>query len=286
MIIDRAGVDVIASLSGSECRIRGCTPDPRFSRPVGHESPFLCLCKEKVTKKKAHPVLAPSAPAALRVRKSGRNFCKGHPCPLQKRRASVRAALRVVSAGLAAAVWGPEGQQQQQQQRCCLGGCLSGVLRGSAVAKRSRPFRPRQRLSRPVGRESLFFACAKKSNQKKAHPVLAPSAPMALWVRKSGRNFCKGHPCPLQKRRASMRAALRVVSAGLAAAVWGPESRQQQQQKRQRELTPRQCWRVGECLFGVVRRVPVGHRRCLSVVRPVRRSAPCGAMSARRGVSC
>ncbi|TXD42417.1 hypothetical protein TR80_014395 [Xanthomonas campestris] len=28
----------------------------------------------------------------------------------------------------------------------------------------------------PYGRESLFFACAKKSNQKKAHPVLAPSA--------------------------------------------------------------------------------------------------------------
>ncbi|MBO9769042.1 hypothetical protein, partial [Xanthomonas phaseoli] len=78
-------------------------------------------------------------------------------------------------------------------------------------------------LSRPVGRESLFFACAKKSNQKKAHPVLAPYAPSALRVRKSGRNFCKGHPCPLQKRRASMRAALRVVSAGLAAAVWGRE---------------------------------------------------------------
>ncbi|WP_161556332.1 hypothetical protein [Xanthomonas campestris] len=29
----------------------------------------------------------------------------------------------------------------------------------------------------PYGRELLFFACAKKSNQKKAHPVLAPSAP-------------------------------------------------------------------------------------------------------------
>ena len=28
----------------------------------------------------------------------------------------------------------------------------------------------------PYGRESLYFACAKKSNQKKAHPVLAPSA--------------------------------------------------------------------------------------------------------------
>ncbi|SON77852.1 hypothetical protein XFF6166_240030 [Xanthomonas citri pv. fuscans] len=279
MIIDRAGVDVIASLSGSECRIRGCTPDPRLSRPVGHESLFLCLCKEKVTKKKAHPVLAPSAPAVLRVRKSGRNFCKGHPCPLQKRRASVRAALRVVSAGLAAAVWGPESQQLPlQSQRCWYAvGRLFGALRGSAVAKRSRPFRPRQRLSRPVGRESLFFACAKKSNQKKAHPVLAPSAPMALWVRKSGRNFCKGHPCPLQKRRASMRAALRVVSAGLAAAVWGPESQQPQ---------PTQRWCLGGCLFGALRGSAVGRRRYRSVTRRGHRQAQGAARRMRRGLSC
>ncbi|WP_407472231.1 hypothetical protein ABFU65_21120 [Xanthomonas campestris pv. raphani] len=66
-------------------------------------------------------------------------------------------------------------------------------------------------------------------------------------MRKAGRNFCKGHPCPLQKRRASLRAALRVVSAGLAAAVWGPgkqtaqatatataTARQQQQQQQKR----------------------------------------------------
>ncbi len=32
----------------------------------------------------------------------------------------------------------------------------------------------RQGLSRPLGRESLFFACAKKRNQKKAHPAYAP----------------------------------------------------------------------------------------------------------------
>ncbi|WP_211256995.1 hypothetical protein, partial [Xanthomonas pisi] len=42
----------------------------------------------------------------------------------------------------------------------------------------------------------------------------------------------EGHPCPLQKRRASMRAALRVVSAGLAAAVWGPEKRKQGKAKQ------------------------------------------------------
>ncbi|TCK50191.1 hypothetical protein C8F00_2662 [Xanthomonas vasicola] len=162
-----------------------------------------------------------------------------------------------------------------------------GLSRPFGLEQRlSRSFGLGQRLSRPVGRESLFFACAKKSNQKKAHPVLAPSAPAALRVRKAGRNFCKGRPCPLQKRRASMRAALRVVSAGLAAAVWGPESKQQQQQQQQRELTPRRCWREGECLFGVVRRVPVGQRRCLSVVRPVRCSAQCGARCARRCLSC
>ena len=39
-----------------------------------------------------------------------------------------------------------------------------------------RSFRPVQwqGLSRPLGRESLFFACAKKRNQKKAHPAFAP----------------------------------------------------------------------------------------------------------------
>ena len=39
-----------------------------------------------------------------------------------------------------------------------------------------RSFRPVQwqGLSRPLGRESLFFACAKKRNQKKAHPAYAP----------------------------------------------------------------------------------------------------------------
>lgn len=31
-----------------------------------------------------------------------------------------------------------------------------------------------QGLSRPLGRESRFFACAKKRNQKKAHPAYAP----------------------------------------------------------------------------------------------------------------
>ncbi|MCS3744910.1 hypothetical protein FHY18_000440 [Xanthomonas arboricola] len=91
-------------------------PKAELSRPSGASHYFLCLCKEKVTKKKAHPVLAPCAPSALRVRKSGRNFCKGHPCPLQKRRASMRAALRVVSAGLAAVVWGP-GKAQAKQGR-------------------------------------------------------------------------------------------------------------------------------------------------------------------------
>ncbi len=179
---------------------------------------------------------------------------------------------------------------------------------------KQRPLRPiglGQRLSRPVGRELLFFACARsalrqpqadQSNQKKAHPVLAPSAPAALRVRKSGRNFCKGHPCPLQKRRASMRAALRVVSAGLAAAVWGPKRKQhqhqhqhqqqhqhqhqhQQQQQQQQQQQP-WCWCADGCLFGVLRRTAIGRPRCRSVAPRGWRAAQCGARNARRGLSC
>ncbi|MEB2232144.1 hypothetical protein [Xanthomonas sp. LMC-A-07] len=52
------------------------------------------------------------------------------------------------------------------------GGHLSAFLDTFALNSRSEV----QGLSRPCGRESLFFACAKKSNQKKAHPVLAPGA--------------------------------------------------------------------------------------------------------------
>ncbi|CEI17246.1 hypothetical protein XACLG98_2520056 [Xanthomonas citri pv. citri] len=157
-------------------------------------------------------------------------------------------------------------------------------MRGGVPGQRlRRSFRLEQRLSRPVGRESLFFACAKKSNQKKAHPVLAPSAPVALRVRKSGRNFCKGHPCPLQKRRASMRAALRVVSAGPAAAVWGPESQQPQLQP---QLELEQRWCLGGCSFGVLRGCAVGRRRYRSVTRRGHRQAQGATRRMRRGLSC
>ncbi|MEA9716744.1 hypothetical protein VDR28_14655, partial [Xanthomonas campestris pv. campestris] len=50
------------------------------------------------------------------------------------------------------------------------GGHLFALLDTLSLNSRSEV----QGLSRPLGRESLFFACAKKSNQKKAHPVLAP----------------------------------------------------------------------------------------------------------------
>ncbi|WP_369977709.1 hypothetical protein [Xanthomonas bundabergensis] len=57
-----------------------------------------------------------------------------------------------------------------------------------------------QQLSRPCGRESLFFACAKKSNQKKAHPAVCPRY---ARVRAGTRHFSKAHPCACEKRRAS-----------------------------------------------------------------------------------
>jgi hypothetical protein len=57
----------------------------------------------------------------------------------------------------------------------------------------------------PAASESLFFAGPKKRNQKKG-----PS-PTELtghsWTR---RDFSTGHPCPVEKRLASMPAALRV----------------------------------------------------------------------------
>ena len=59
-------------------------------------------------------------------------------------------------------------------------------------------------VSLAAASESLFFACAKKSNPKKAHPVgrarrVAPGPRVP-------RGFSTGHPCPVEKRAASCRA--------------------------------------------------------------------------------
>jgi len=51
---------------------------------------------------------------------------------------------------------------------------------------------------------SLFFACPKKSNQKKRHPRLALAGLKARQVREGWPGFSTGHPCPVEKGSASV----------------------------------------------------------------------------------
>ena len=66
----------------------------------------------------------------------------------------------------------------------------------------------------PLAAEALlFFACAKKSRQKKHPPAGRP--PQAAGAQ-SRREFSNGASCPGRKRRTSLCAALRVLPAGTA----------------------------------------------------------------------
>ena len=66
----------------------------------------------------------------------------------------------------------------------------------------------------PLAAEALlFFACAKKSRQKKHPPAVRP--PQAAGAQ-SRREFSNGASCPGRKRRTSLCAALRVLTAGTA----------------------------------------------------------------------
>lgn len=67
-----------------------------------------------------------------------------------------------------------------------------------------------------LSRESLFFACAKKSNQKKAHPDGAPSALCAAGPQ-AGPEFSEGTSMCRPKTSRFLRAALRVFPGLLAA---------------------------------------------------------------------
>jgi hypothetical protein len=79
-------------------------------------------------------------------------------------------------------------------------------------------------------RESLFFACAKKSNQKKAHPGGAPSALRAADSQ-AGPEFSEGTSmCPPKTARI-VRAALRVYPS-LLAAPKGPRSSNSNSKRR------------------------------------------------------
>jgi hypothetical protein len=74
-----------------------------------------------------------------------------------------------------------------------------------------------------LSRESLFFAYAKKSNQKKAHPGGAPSVLRAAGPQ-AGPEFSEGTSMCHPKTSRIVRDALRVYP-GLLAAPKGPHSR-------------------------------------------------------------
>jgi len=77
--------------------------------------------------------------------------------------------------------------------------------------------------------ELLLFARAKRSNQEKHAPASAPCPLRGLGPLRQ-RDFSTRHPCLVEKRRASMRVALRVFPAGSVAAEGDPESQKQRQQ--------------------------------------------------------
>ncbi|RDD81051.1 hypothetical protein DVJ77_13900 [Dyella tabacisoli] len=63
------------------------------------------------------------------------------------------------------------------------------------------------------GLESLFFACSKKSNQKKEHPHAALSGHPALRVREAWPGFSTVHPCTGEKASTSVSMPLRALSS-------------------------------------------------------------------------
>jgi len=73
--------------------------------------------------------------------------------------------------------------------------CASGALLGLPLVAG----RQRKGFRRPVAVELLFFACPKKSSQKKGHPAAAPSGHPALRVRVGLPGFAGGTSVCLQR---------------------------------------------------------------------------------------
>ena len=86
-----------------------------------------------------------------------------------------------------------------------------------------------------LSRESLFFAGAKKSNQKKAHPGAAPSALRAAGSQ-AGPEFSEGTSVCRPKTSRIVRAALRVFPDLLAAPKGLPGSKSYSQSNSKRGL--------------------------------------------------
>ncbi len=86
--------------------------------------------------------------------------------------------------------------------------------------------------------ELLLFARAKRSNQEKARPCLRALRTCGTPGPLRRRDFSTRHPCRVEKRRASMRVALRVFPVGSVAAEGDLKSKAQEprhKQERERE---------------------------------------------------
>ena len=99
-------------------------------------------------------------------------------------------------------------------------------LRSCRFEKASKGWSRIKSFRSPSGREPPFFARAKKGGPKKHAPASAPAAlrapgPLRLW------DFSTRHPCLVEKRRASLHVALRVIPTGSVAAEGDPESQKQ-----------------------------------------------------------
>ncbi len=107
---------------------------------------------------------------------------------------------------------------------------MLGLCLGPLPIALAQPFRRSQSkggnrikgFRSPSGREPPFFARAKKRGPKKARPAYAPSPLRGLGPLRR-RDFSTRHPCLVEKRRASMRVALRVFPVGSVAAEGDPE---------------------------------------------------------------
>ena len=155
------------------CRLekpsKGWSRIKKLSLPFGARATFLCSCKERWPKEALFnsrmagqhtPAYAPDAlraPGPLRRR----DFSTRHPCLVEKRRASLHVALRVIPTGSVATEGDPESQKLKSNSQSRLypvtrrrfaRACASyrswkkslKKMRGCA----STPFRNRRRLSR------------------------------------------------------------------------------------------------------------------------------------------
>src|SRR5439155_18951413 len=125
----------------------------------------------------------------------------------------------------------------------------------------SREMRSKQSFHSPTASGSLFFACTKKSNQKKCTPGIAL---FGLLPEKYAASTCVppiAHPCASGGIGAIHRAAPAGIAAAAAAMQWGPNSsallraeakseRQKAKGKRQKAKSERRATVQADAVLG------------------------------------